>query len=203
MGKSSHSSQNVAQPTPPVASTTASTASRNLAMTRSFPFRIWPARTDLGQVPPAVHGAAASSGKTGRFALPAQQSRPIVCYVHRPASPRTMSRTRTRVQVHPTGSVVQTTGEIALLGSRVPPHYNISVSRGAVRVNADDLISDPPPRFGPIRYCPVLHGRDQCPRSLRCDRRRGDAPGRSDPWRGPVTLRLGGVQTTLCRFDQA
>ena len=57
-----------------------------------------------------------------------------------------MSRTRIRMQVHPTGSVVRTTRGIALLGSRVPrrvsPDYNISVSREAVRVNADNLISD-------------------------------------------------------------
>ena len=171
MGKSSHSSQNVAQPTPPVASTTASTASRNLAITRSFPFRICPARTDLGQVPLAVHGAAANSGKTGRIALPAQQSRPIVCYVHRSASPRTMSRTPIRMQVHSTGSVVRTTRGIAPLGSRVARRVslddNISVSREAAR--------------------------DQCPRRSRCDRRWGDAPGRSDPWRGLVALRPVGV----------
>ena len=57
-----------------------------------------------------------------------------------------MSRTRIHMQVHPTGSVVRTTRGIALLGSRVPqrvsPDYNISVSREAVRVTADNLISE-------------------------------------------------------------
>jgi hypothetical protein len=130
-------------------------------MTRSFPFRICPERTNLGQVPPAVHGAVANSGKTGRFAPLAQQLRPIGCYVHRPASPRTMSRTRIRVQVHPTAVVVRTTTGIAPLGSRVPRRvsldYGVSVSREAVRVNADDLISDLPTCLEPIGYSPVLH----------------------------------------------
>jgi hypothetical protein len=57
-----------------------------------------------------------------------------------------MSRTRICMQVHLTGSVVRTTRGIALLGSRAPqrvsPDYNISVSREAVRVNADNLISE-------------------------------------------------------------
>ena len=68
------------------------------------------------------------SGKTGRFSPPAQESRPIVCYVHRPASPRTMSRTRIRMQVHPTGSVIDHRG-IRSLDRGFPDGFQTALCR--------------------------------------------------------------------------
>jgi len=65
-GKSSHSSQKVAQPTAPVASTAASTAPRSLLMSSPLPFPVYRNQFSGRLCDPAVHGAIAiSSTKAG------------------------------------------------------------------------------------------------------------------------------------------
>ena len=105
MGKSSHSSQNVAQPTPPVASATAITASRSLTMARSFPFPVGSDPIDDGLPVPSAHRSPATSGRAGAAFPPARQSRQNVRNDHRPPSYRTMSQIRIHPQLPQTNTV--------------------------------------------------------------------------------------------------
>src|SRR4051794_28696713 len=98
MGKSSHSSQNVAQPTPPVASATAITASRSLTMARPFPFPVGSDPIDDGLPVPSAHRSPATSGRAGDAFPPARQSHQNVRNDHRPPLPRTMSQIRNHPQ---------------------------------------------------------------------------------------------------------
>ena len=69
-GKSSHSSQKVAQPTAPVASTAASTAPRSLLMSSPLPFPVYRNQFSGRLCDPAVRGAIAiSSTKAGPWPL--------------------------------------------------------------------------------------------------------------------------------------
>jgi hypothetical protein len=97
-GKSSHSSQKVAHPTPPVASATASTASRSLAMTLSLPCKLSGPMRD--GICPCSMGLFVTYSKTSQPSCWRGYSHLNRCKNHRPVLPRTMSPTRLLARPH-------------------------------------------------------------------------------------------------------